>query len=212
MDQRTLPIGYVRYADSYPAGLRYLYQAAPLAGRRQTRRYLALAVFGALVVVALGFAVAFVAPIVQQYPARLTTPDSLAGMPRVTGGPLADLGNRFRVSLAARVHPTSTIAAFYAPPESPDFQVMVAGATGFVADPSNLTGRLTRLGVHDVEEVGPGSMGGYMACGQLLSASASVTLCAWSDYGSVGTVIAPGRGTEDAAALLRTARLAALKR
>ena len=76
------PPGYVHYAEAYPPELRYLYQARPLPRRRTWVKVLLSAALVSVVLLGvLGYV--YIRPILAEYPATLSTPDSVAGMPRL---------------------------------------------------------------------------------------------------------------------------------
>jgi hypothetical protein len=199
VDQREVPIGYVQYAESYPPEFRYLYQPAPLPPRRHTRLYVLLAILGVLVVVALAVDIPFVRPILQQYPATLQTPDNVADLPRLTDPRLQAVSDQLRADLGGGAH---TMAAFYGPVDNPGLGVAVVARARFVRDPAGVATWLANAGVRNVTWFNPGTMGGRLACGT----RDSLTVCAWSDYGSLGVVAGANRSADDTAALLRTVR------
>ena len=183
--------------------MRYLYQPPPLPRRRHTRLYALLAILGVLVIVALAVDIPFVRPILQQYPATLRTPDSVVGLPRLKSSQLQGLSDRLRAGVG---HGGDALVAFYGPVDTPGNGVAVVARTGFNAHPGSLTRWLASAGVRDVAQVNPGTMGGYVACGQADAMMGPVATCAWSDYGSLGVVAGANRSTDDTAALLRTIR------
>ena len=110
------------------------------------------------------------------------------------------------------------MAALYAPDDNPALGVAVVAATHFVLSPSGLGDSVRQLTINgqplvtEVTAVAPGSLGGYAVCGRVTSGTDPGALCAWSDHGSVGAVVALNRTTDDTADLLRTARPLVLKR
>lgn len=213
-----LPPGYVRYAEAYPPELRYLYQPAPLPRRRRTWLKVTLAVLAVLVVTGAGLGYWAVRPFLAQYPSTLTTPDSVAGMPRLTDARVQAIGDEMTGFLGNRAGADSSIAAFYAPDGRPDQAVMVYAGTSFVFDPGvavndAFAGMATGgLAVTDLTPTGPGVLGGVATCGRTQTASVPVAVCIWGDHGSVGVVAGFSRTVAETGDLLRTIRPLVLHR
>ena len=208
-----LPPGYVRYAEAYPPGLRYLYQPAPLP-RRRTGLKVALAILVTLAVGA-GLGYFYARPFLVEFPATLTMPESVAGMPRLTDARFQEISDAMTSFLRDRAGADSSIAAFYAPVGSPARAVLVSAGTGFVLHPAGalddgLAGfaKGSGLTVTDVTSTGPGVLGGVAKCGQ----TQMLAVCAWADHGSVGAVVGFSRTIPETADLLRTVRPLVLHR
>jgi hypothetical protein len=213
-----LPPGYVNYAEAYPPELRYLYQPAPMP-KRHTRLKVGLAVAAVLVLLGGLLGYLYARPYLVEFPATLTTPDSVAGMPRLTDDRSLSIGDEMTAYIRDQTHVDSSMAALYAPDGVPDQAVLVYAGTHFVSNPGGavndvFTGfsRSSGLTVTNMASTGPGAMGGTAKCGQTRTADVPIALCVWGDHGSVGVVIGFGRTIPETADLLRTIRPQVLHR
>jgi hypothetical protein len=109
-----LPPGHVRYAEAYPPELRYRYQPPPLPPRH-TRLKVVLAIAAVLVVAGAALGYVTLRPFLAKHPATLTTPDSVAGMPRLTDDRFQEISDEMTGLLRDRAGAGSSLAAFYAP-------------------------------------------------------------------------------------------------
>jgi hypothetical protein len=212
------PPGLVKYQDSYPPELSYLLQPAPPPKRRSGLK-IALAVAGALVLLGGGLGYLYARPYLVEFPATLTTPDGITGMPRLTDDRSQSIGDEMTAYLRNQAGNDSSMAAFYAPDGVPGQAVLVYAGTHFVPKPGSAVNdvfagfsRSSGLTVTDMTSTGPGAMGGTAKCGQTRMSSLPIALCVWGDHGSVGVVIGFGRTIPQTADLLRTIRPLVLHR
>jgi hypothetical protein len=171
----------------------------PAAPRRKSSRKVLL-VLAALLVLAVGAGTAAVLlrpelGLGDRTPVRLTTPDTLAGRPKITDGELQKLANELVTTMKRNVpEATSTVAAFYGDPAKKNM-VMVAGASGRVSDPAGQLDRAMRemaaggLAVRDPTAAEPGPLGGEARCGDATSDGVPMGVCVWSDRGSLVLVV-----------------------
>jgi hypothetical protein len=212
------PPGLVKYQESYPPELSYLLQPAPLPKRRSGLK-IALAVAATLVLLGGGVGYLYARPYLVEYPATLTTPDTVAGMPRLTDARFQQISEDMTRSLADSAGTDSSMAAFYAPDGAPDRAVLVYVGTHFVSDTDRALdsafagfGKGSGLTLTDLAAAGPGRMGGAARCGQAQTENIPLGLCVWADHGSVGMVLGFNRSIPETADLLRTIRPLVLHR
>lgn len=191
-------------------------RAAAPPSRRSRRILVALAVVLLLVV---GAGTAFVLlrtdlGIEDTRPARLTTPDTLAGRPKITDGKLQELAAELVATIKRNVpEATDTVGAFYGNPAKKDM-IMVAGASGPVSDPGGQLDRAMHematggLAIRDVTKADPGPLGGVAKCGDATADGVPLGVCAWSDRGSLVLVVLYYTDARQAAAGLAGIRAA----
>ncbi|HEX2772334.1 MAG TPA: hypothetical protein VHN18_07870, partial [Micromonosporaceae bacterium] len=128
-------------------------------------------------------------------PARLTTPDTLAGRPKITDGELQALADELVATIKRNVpEATDTVGAFYGSPAKKNM-IMVAGASGRVSDPAGQLDRAMRemaaggLAVRHTASAEPGPLGGVAKCGDATADGVPMGVCAWSDRGSLVLVV-----------------------
>jgi len=200
-----------RYHQLPPRPVLSVVPYVPAQPARHTGRKVVLVLLAVLV----GLGVAgFVAaqPILREYPARVGTPDSVAGMPMLTDARHQQLAGQVRDQITGSVPLDSLMAAFYAPDEDPTRGVLVVAGTQLLINPGGqLDAAFRDLGrggtpVTAVTPVDPGPMGGSARCGQAQAAGVPMAICAWADHGSVGMVLAYRRGVLESADLMKTIR------
>ena len=161
----------------------------------------------------------YIRPILAEYPATLSTPDSVAGMPRLIDERFQEVSDQMTASLRAQAGADRSMAAFYAPDGLPSRAVLVFVGTRLLLDPASAVGEVlagfgsrSGLVVAGVTSVSPGAMGGVARCGSAAIGSQPLALCAWGDHGSLGVVLGFERSITETADLLRTARPLVLHR
>jgi hypothetical protein len=191
----------------------------PPVRKRHTGLKITLPIVGALLVLCAvgGFLVG--KPILDQYPATLTAPQTVAGMWKQTDSDLATAAEKMVTSLTTALHPSSAIGAFYAPNNDRRQLVLVAGVTSLILshgkqiDDAFAGESRTGIPMSGIATVDPGPMGGAAKCGEGTdSTGALVSLCVWADYGSLGLVVAYNRQPAEAAELMRRIRADVLHR
>ncbi len=179
-----------------------------------TGRRTAIAVLAVLVVLAVaGFLLA--QPVLREYPATLTRPDTVAGMNRLTDADHWQRAEHVRTALSAAVPLDDVTVGFYAADTDPSGTVLVAAGTHLMlttggpldAALGSLAGDGLRVG--GTVRVNPGFLGGTTECGQ---ARDGAIVCAWADHGSLGIVAAYDRDLDATAALMREVRAEILHR
>jgi len=183
----------------------------PAQPARHTGRTVALVLIAVLL--ALGVA-GFVAaqPILREYPARVGTPDSVAGMPMLTDAHHQQLAGQVRDQLNGSVPLARPMAAFYAPDDDRTRVVLGVAGTQLLLNPGGQLNDVFRgfsdrgIAVTAVTPVDPGPMGGSTRCGQAQVAGVPMAICAWADHGSMGIVVGYRRGVPESAELMRTIR------
>jgi hypothetical protein len=187
--------------------------------KRRTGLKIALLVLAVLVVFGFGGGYLALRPILSQYPAKLTTPDTVVGMSRLTDPENQQLADKVSSELKSAAGADTTVAAFYAPNGDPDKAVALVGATHFIRNPASgvddtFTGfsKGSDLTVTNLISIDPGPMGGFAKCGQAVTSGVALAICVWGDYGSVGIVVGYTRSIAETADLMRAIRPLVLHR
>ena len=194
--------------------LRYLYQSTALPRRRTG--LLCAALVSVVLFGVLGYL--YAGPILAEYPASLSTPDSVAGMPRLTDGRFQDVSDQMTASIRTESGADRPMVASYAPVGMTSQALMVSAGTRLLLDPSAAVrevfagfGSRDGLVVTGVTSMPPGRLGGVVRCGEMW-ADAPLAVCVWGDHGSLGVVLGFGRTVPETADLLRTVRPLVLHR
>jgi hypothetical protein len=211
------PVQPVPQFPSVPPGWPAL--PPPPVRKRRTGLKITLSVVGAVLVLCAvgGFLVA--KPILDQYPATLTAPQTVAGMSKQTDPSLATAAEQMVTSLTTTLHPSSAIGAFYAPNNDRNQLVLIAGVTSLIfshgkqIDDAFAGESRSGIPMSGIATVDPGPMGGEAKCGDGMGGTGTlVSLCVWADYGSLGLVVAYNRQPAEAAELMRRMRAEVLHR
>lgn len=210
------------YGTQYPPGpvqpVGWPVPPAPPVRKRHTGLKITLSILGVLLVLCAlgGFFIG--RPVLEQYPATLSAPTTLAGMEKLTDPSLDQVSNEMVAQFQSQLHPTSAVGAFYAPPNDRTHAVMLAGVTSFFLFPGDQLDTAFKaagqgdLTITSLSDVDPGSMGGAAKCATAKTADIAMSMCAWADCGSLGMVVAYNRGIHETADLLRTIRPEVLRR
>lgn len=149
---------------------------------------------------------------------RLEAPEKLGNRPKIKDGQLQTLANKLVTDMKRDVpEATSTVGAFYGNMAKKDL-VMIAGASGRVADPAKQLDQAIRemaaggLKVTNPKAVEPGPLGGVAKCGDATSEGVPMGVCAWSDRGSLGMIVIYFKNGQQASAELVAIRGAIEKR
>jgi hypothetical protein len=135
-----------------------------------------------------------VSEVVDATKTRVSAPDTLAGRPKVNDPRLQSAAEQMSAQIKKDVpNATSTVGGFYGNPQKKDL-VMIAGASGVVADPRKelqdaTNGLSTDLGVTEFKTVDAGPLGGDAKCGDGKAEGVPVGVCVWADRGSVGLIV-----------------------
>ncbi|MEV0426271.1 hypothetical protein [Micromonospora sp. NPDC050495] len=125
---------------------------------------------------------------------RMTTPETLAGRPKVTDPQLQKAATDMVAEMKKDVpDATSTVGAFYGDPQKQDL-VMIGGVSGLIADPKKELADATKglgseLAVSNFKSIDAGPLGGDAECGDGKAQTVSVGVCVWADRGSVGVLV-----------------------
>ncbi len=191
---------------------------APPPPRRHTGLKITLGVLAVLLLFCGIGAVLVAQPVLKEYPATLSAPDTIAGMPKLDDPAFQTLGVELSGQLEDSIDASSTLAAFYAPDGDRTRVVMLAGATKLMFNPGTQLDdafkgfESTDLTVTDVSPVDAGSMGGSAKCGRGEAAGIGIGVCVWADHGSVGVVFAFNHDPGETADLMRKIRPEVLHR
>ncbi|WP_406036676.1 hypothetical protein OG799_19710 [Micromonospora sp. NBC_00898] len=143
-----------------------------------------------------------VGDVVDATKTRVVAPTTLAGRPKVTDPQLTSAAEEMTSEMKKDVpDATSTAGAFYGNPAKKDL-VMIAGASGVMADPKkeldNATKDLsTELGVTTFSTVDAGPLGGDAKCGDGKADDVPVGVCVWADRGSLGVIVLYFKSADD---------------
>jgi hypothetical protein len=186
--------------------------------KKRTGLKITLGVLGLVLVLCCGGITVFAIPILQEYPATVSAPETLDGMTQLTDSTIRNSADKLRDDLKTKFGADNAIAAIYAPSGDRTKPVFLVAATHLIINPeSQLDEAFDSLGTSRVNmtnatTVDPGSMGGYAKCGEAKISGITVGTCAWADHGSVGIVMAFNQDAARTGALLRTARPLVLDR
>jgi hypothetical protein len=178
----------------------------------RTRRRVVLGVVAALGVVALGVTGVFGARVVQQKDAALDPPESVAGLVRDDSDSAASTADDLRSAFAAGIDLDRSVGAVYTDPTAAERSVLLFGGTTLLWSPERDLDTLFTLvaddagAVEGLHEVPAGELGGVMKCGRTATDGGDIAVCGWADHGSVAIGLFPGRGEDEAGALLREMR------
>ncbi|MEV6812798.1 hypothetical protein [Micromonospora sp. NPDC051296] len=150
--------------------------------------------------------------ITQQKDARITTPDTAAGLTRDDSERASSTADYLRSGLAADIQLDSSFGAVYQDPADARRSVLIFGGTTLLWQPkrdldslfglmSDETGAVTGL-----RDVSAGKLGGVMRCGSTSGEGGDFAVCGWADHGSVVMAMFPFRSVDESAALLREIR------
>jgi hypothetical protein len=186
--------------------------------KKHTGLKITLGILGALIVLCGVGGVVVARPYLSQYPATLSTPDSIDGMNKLDDPTFQQISDEMVAELKSQANGSSTLGAIYAPGDDPKQAVILAGVTAlFVNTGSQIDSAFSSMGTGEVQvtnvaSVDAGSMGGSARCGGAESSDISIGVCVWADHGSVGLVMAFGRTPAQTADLMRTIRPIVLHR
>lgn len=173
---------------------------------------LAVGVAGAVVVSITG------ARIYSQKDATLTPPAEISGLHVDDSENGRNTADYLTTALSAEVDLDKTVGAVYRDAADPQKGVLFFGGTALIWSPGDdLDSAFTLIaddqgavtGVHDVPA---GDLGGTMKCGATKTSEGAMSVCGWSDHGSLAVGLFPGRAEDEAATLLRGFRTVAQKR
>ena len=179
-------------------------------GRGYRRRRL----YATLALIPLGGA-AFAGPtawqVYQDRRVRLAPPAAVAGLALDRSPDAQAAADYARSAVAAGVRLDATVGAVYADPGDRSSAVMFVGGTGTVLSPPTKLHTVLGLlgdaaGLRGVRDVDAGRLGGTMRCGTSTGSDGDLVVCGWSDHGSVGAALFPGRTVDAAAVLMRQLR------
>lgn len=172
-----------------------------------------------LLILCVGGAFFFGSGILSESDATLSTPDTVAGLQKMTRTELQSAVDTMAKSVESDRGWENPIAAFYEDPADPQKMVMLVGGTTFLLRPgAELDSQLKAFEesngstIKDLRDVDAGELGGVMRCGTGTVISVPLTLCAWADHGSLVMAGFYNRALDESAALLRQIRSEILKR
>jgi len=147
-------------------------------------------------------------PIVQQYPAKISVPDRVLGMDRITDDPDIVAVSEEMEASKERFGDHSQFFAAYTDAKNSQVVAVVAGA-GFLAFPeSQLDKTLTEVTdalaeVGEIVEVPEGDLSGTLKCAYFKfkdHKQVRGVVCGWADHGSIGiTLLFPAEDRDEAA-------------
>ncbi|MFI5895581.1 hypothetical protein ACIA5D_36345 [Actinoplanes sp. NPDC051513] len=208
-DDSPIEIGAIELTRDQPAEER---EKQPEGGRRSRVRLLLLT---ALLVVALAGAgvLAYTGwQIVTQKDATLTAPTQVGTLTLDTSEEARSTADYLQTAVAAEIDLDKTIGAVYKDSPGTGKDVLLFGGTTLFWTPENdLDTAFTLISdnegdVTNLHDVDPGALGGTMKCGTTKSDAGDLTVCGWSDHGSLALAMFNNRPETEAAPLLRQIR------
>ncbi|NUR50259.1 MAG: hypothetical protein HOV71_19200 [Hamadaea sp.] len=186
---------------------------APAADEPARRRRTGLKIFlAAAVVLVLGGGVAgyvFGKPIMAEYPATVSAPDTIAGFPRSTSAELKAIGDQMDSDLRQGAGFKTTAAGVYH--KETDAQqkiVMIFAGSKLILRPQaelNAAYEAIETGglpIADRKAIPAGPLGGRAECATSVTGGVKLSICGWADHGALGMVMFFDRGAAEAAKLL----------
>jgi hypothetical protein len=152
----------------------------------------------------------------SQKDATLTTPATIGPLHLDESEDGRSTADYLQTALAAEVDLDKVIGAVYLDGTSKN--VLFLGGTGLIWTPeTDLDAAFSLIAdnegaVTGVHKVDAGKLGGTMKCGTTKSDDGDLTVCGWSDHGSLALAMFTNRSESDSATLLRQVRDAAQKR
>jgi len=168
-----------------------------------------LAAVGVVIVLAVAAGVVFGGPILQEYPAKVTTGPSIAGFDQSTNPELVSLSQQMNTEFKAGSELQSTAVGVYhkAGDEGQKVIMVLAGSALLLRPQTELrsafesmsTGGITVTSTHAVD---PGKLGGVAQCGTSVAGGVKLAVCGWADHGSIAMILFFDRGVTEAEKLL----------
>lgn len=178
-------------------------------GRSRKGLKITLAVVGAVVVLAGVAGFIFAKPILDEYPAEVSTGPAIAGFDQSTNPQLVSLSQQMNTEFKAGSELDSTAVGVYhkSGDEEQKFIMVVAGSALLLRPQNELqsafdsmsSGGLTVTATHKVDA---GELGGYAQCGTSVTGGVKLAVCGWADHGSLGMIMFFDRGVAEAEKLL----------
>ncbi|MCU7730568.1 hypothetical protein ODJ79_43215 [Actinoplanes sp. KI2] len=171
--------------------------------RSPLRRTLLLGLLGVAVVGAglLGYEAY---QIVTQKDAKLATPAQIGTLTLNTSEDAKSTADYLQTAIAAEITMDKTIGAVYTDGGNTGKDVLLFGGTTLFWTPENdLDAAFDLIGdnegaVTDLHEVSAGPLGGTMKCGTTKTDSGPLTVCGWSDHGSLAMAMFNNRTEPEA--------------
>jgi hypothetical protein len=190
--------GFTPGGQPYPAG------GIP-PKKKHTGLVIGLIVVGVVLLGCCGVGAVFGAPILHEYPAKVTAPDNLAGLAKQQNAQVDQLGDQLGQELKKTAKVDEAVAGLYAAQGDPNRLVLVVGASGFLLTPdkeidnafAGMSG--SGLPVSSVSGYESGTLGGTVKCGSGTVSGLNLSVCAWGDHGSIGMGIFYGRAVTESA-------------
>jgi hypothetical protein len=156
-------------------------------------------------------------PFYDQYPATASTTAAVAGLTIVDDASAERTADRLRKAIDTDQLDEDRFTVVYADQRNKQSRVTVFGTTRFITDPKkDLDAGLGKLAddlrISGLRELDAGTLGGEQRCGTGKLDGKTITLCAWSDHGSIGVALFTNRSVEASSPLLHDIRAAIISR
>jgi hypothetical protein len=160
----------------------------------------------------------------REFPSTLEEPNEIAGFTKLDDPALRPITDRMTHGLGSAYSATHTVGGFYAPASDRAHPVSLIAGTTFLPTPQRALDKWLNGTSSDadlaplanVHSVPSGSLGGTAKCGETSMTIAGtvqpVTVCAWTDHGSIGSAFFLNRSVEDSATKFILMREAVLHR
>jgi hypothetical protein len=168
-----------------------------------------LTVLAVLIVAIAAAGFVFGKPILDEYPAKVTAGDSIAGFDKSTNPELVSLSEQMNTEFKAGSElDTTAVGVYHKAGDEDQKVVMVVAGSALLLRPQNelasafdsmSTGGLTVTGTHSVD---PGPLGGHAQCGTSVTGGVKLAVCGWADHGSLGMIMFFDRGITESERLL----------
>ncbi|WP_433376242.1 hypothetical protein ACQPZX_07480 [Actinoplanes sp. CA-142083] len=150
--------------------------------------------------------------IVTQKDATLTPPPQVGSLRLDSSEDAKDTADYLQTAVAAEIDLDKTVGAVYTDTAGEGKDVLLFGGTALFWTPeSDLDSAFDLIddnqgAVTELHEVDAGKLGGTMKCGTTKADAGDLTVCGWSDHGSLALAMFNNRPESEAAPLLRQIR------
>ena len=134
------------------------------------------------------------APAADNAKYTVVEPKTLGGRPKLTDKQFASLASGLKSSLGEVPGAGNTVGALYGAPENKNIVVVAAAAAPILEPEKELDGMFSGAGfggikISGIVDVSPGALGGVAKCGRAVDGSLTMSICIWTDNGSLGMMM-----------------------
>jgi len=152
--------------------------------------------------------------ILTQKDAKLATPPQIGSLTLDTSEDAKSTADYLQTAVAAEINMDKTIGAVYTESANTGKDVLLFGGTNLFWTPDNDLNDAFKMiddnegAVTNLHAVPAGPLGGTMKCGTTKTDSGPLTVCGWSDHGSLALAMFNNRTESEAATVMQQIRKA----